>query len=170
MKCISIWQPYATMTVRGFKFFETRTWAPPASVIGQRVGIASTKNVTAQQKAAFNEENFQFFYHDLDMPAFDELPRGYLLGTAILDSYEEINEEFLDEITKEEQAYGWYQLGGYAWRWRQPVALDHPIPIKGAQGLFEYRGFEAPHVQVESIEGELPRKERALRLHLHVSE
>jgi hypothetical protein len=142
MKVISIWQPYATLVVEGFKFFETRTWAPPKSVIGQRIGIASTKNVVPAQRAEFNSENFQFFYEDLGLPALEELPMGYLLGTVLLDSYEVITDDFLDDITAEEQAYGWYKLGGYAWRLKKPEKLAHPIPIRGAQGLYEWKGFD----------------------------
>jgi len=142
MKVISIWQPWATLIVQGFKLFETRTWAPPRSVIGQRIGIAATKNILPQQIAAFNEPEFQFFYKTLDLPTMQELPRGYLLGTVELHSYEVITEEFLDDITREERSYGWFKPGGFAWRLRNPELLEHPIPIKGAQGLYEWKGFE----------------------------
>lgn len=142
MKVISIWQPYATLVVEGFKRFETRTWAPPQSVIGQRIGIASTKNIVPQQRAEYDSEDFQLFYRDLNLPALDELPRGFLLGTVLLDSYELITEEFLDDITLEERAYGYHHLGDYAWRLKRPEKLAHPIPIRGAQGLYEWKGFD----------------------------
>ncbi|WP_276122608.1 ASCH domain-containing protein [Pararhizobium qamdonense] len=165
MKVISIWNPWAPLIVRGIKRFETRTWAPPKSVIGQRIGIAATKNVLPKQIAAFNEEEFQFFYQMLDMPAFDQLPRGYLLGTVILDSFELIDEEFLSDITREERSYGWFKEGGYAWRLTKPEILEHPIPIKGAQGFFEWKGFENG-AQAEGQEYSRPQRASDLRPHL----
>ncbi|MBX5130704.1 ASCH domain-containing protein [Rhizobium lentis] len=166
MKVISIWQPWAQLIVHGFKRFETRTWAPPKSVIGQRIGIASTKNVLPKQLAAFNEEEFQFFWNLLDEAwEFDQLVRGYLLGTVVLDSFEEITEEFLDDITREEKAYGWYKLGDFAWRLKQPELLAHPIPIKGAQGLYEWKGFENG-AQTQGADNNRPQRPSNLRPHL----
>lgn len=167
MKVISIWQPWASLIVLGHKFFETRTWAPPTSVIGQTIGIASTKNVLPAQRAAFEEENFQKFYQTLDMPPFDELPRGHLVGTARLDSYEQITEDFLDEITFEEQAYGWFKIGGYAWRLMDRKPLPHPIPIRGAQGLFDWKGFDHG-TQAMAQEDRREARSQDLRPHLSV--
>jgi hypothetical protein len=165
MKVISIWQPWATLIVRGFKIFETRTWAPPRSVIGQRIGIAATKNLLPQQMAAYKDPDFQFMYQTLDLPPIEELPRGYLLGTAELNSYEVITDEFLEEITLEEKAYGWYKPGGFAWRMMKPELLDHPIPIKGAQGLYEWKGFENG-TQTEGQVNDRPQGSADLRPHL----
>lgn len=142
MKVISIWQPWASLVVHGFKFFETRTWAPPRSVIGQRIGIASTKNITGDQRSAFSDPLMQKYYAQTELPALEELPRGYLLGTVLLHSFEIVTEEFLEDITEEEHSYGWYHEGNYAWRLRHPELLTHPIPIQGKQGLYEWKGFE----------------------------
>ena len=166
MKVISIWQPWAHLIVHGCKFFETRTWAPPKAVIGQRIGIAATKNVLPKQMAAFNDEEFQFFWQMLeDVPDFHDLPKGYLLGTVVLDSFEAIDEEFLADITREERAYGWFKEGGYAWRLKHPEVLEHPIPIKGAQGLFEWRGFENG-AQAQGAAHGRPERTTDLRPHL----
>ncbi len=170
MKVISIWQPWANLIVHGYKRFETRTWAPPRSVIGQRIGIASTKNIVPKQVTAFNEPEFQLFWELLEEDwQFDRLPRGYLLGTVILDSYEEITDELIDDITREERAYGWYQLGGFAWRLTKPDLLEHPIPIKGAQGLYDWKGFENG-AQAEGKNNGRPQRAPGLRPHLSLCE
>lgn len=142
MKCISIWQPYATLIVTGFKIFETRSWPAPKSIVGQTIGIASTKNITPDQRAAAADPEFQRWYCQTGLPAFEDLPRGYLLGTVTLDSVELVTEEFLDDITSEEKAFGWFAVGGYAWRLRHPRQLAHPIPIQGKQGIYDWFGFE----------------------------
>lgn len=140
MKVISIWQPFASLIVKGYKVFETRGWAAPASVIGQHIGIASTKTIVPGQRAHCADEVFKGFYESLNLPSFEQLPRGYLLGTARLDSVELMTEEFIEEVSAEEQAYGWWSVGNYAWRLTDPVEFPHPIPIKGAQGLYDWKG------------------------------
>lgn len=142
MKVISIWQPWASLVVHGMKFFETRTWPAPRSVIGQTLGIAATKNITPDQRSVYADPEFQFFYEQSGLPPLEELPRGMLLGTVTLDSIEEVTEDFIEDITLEERAFGWYQLGGYAWRLKHARPLKHPIPIKGAQGIYDWRGFD----------------------------
>ena len=36
MKTVSLWQPYASLIAAGVKTIETRGWAPPKGVMGQR--------------------------------------------------------------------------------------------------------------------------------------
>ncbi|WLR90879.1 ASCH domain-containing protein [Shinella zoogloeoides] len=152
MKVISIWQPWTSLVVHGFKLFETRTWAPPASAVGERIGIASTKNITPDQRSAFADPLMQRYYAETGLPSLEELPRGYLLGTVLLHSVELITEEFLDDITEEERSYGWYHLGNYAWRLRYPQLLEHPIPIQGKQGLYEWKGLDRAAQEADTQE------------------
>jgi hypothetical protein len=152
MKVISIWQPFATLTVKGFKFFETRTWPAPASLIGQTIGIASTKNIKPEQRAWVEEDNFQRFYQETGLPPLEELPCGYLLGTVKLDSCDLMTDELLDDVTDEEKAYGFWELGNYGWRQTHPVCFEHPIPIQGKQGIYDFYGFE-PDRQNGEIQG-----------------
>ncbi|MBA8881780.1 ASCH domain-containing protein [Phyllobacterium myrsinacearum] len=142
MKVISVWQPWASLIVHGMKFFETRTWSAPKSIIGQTIGIAATKNITPDQRSAYADPEFQRFYEQCGLPPLEELPRAVLLGTVLLDSVELITEDFLEEITDEEKAFGWHQLGGYAWRLRYARQLPHPIPIQGKQGIYDWKGFD----------------------------
>jgi activating signal cointegrator 1 len=140
MKTISIWNPFAMLLVRGFKVFETRTWKAPDSLIGQTLGIASTKSVLPAQRAHWADPAFQSFYANTGLPAPAELPQGFLLGTVTLDSVELMTEELMDDVSAEEQSYGWWQEGFYAWRVTHPRALTHPIPIRGRQGIYDWNG------------------------------
>ena len=36
---ISLWEPFASLVAAGLKMYETRSWAPPLSLVGQRIGI-----------------------------------------------------------------------------------------------------------------------------------
>lgn len=141
MKVISIWQPYANLIVQGFKVFETRTWAAPQSVIGQTIGIASTKTLNREQKALYEDSEFQRFYELTGHPDLKDLPFGYLLGTVTLDSVHLMTEEFMEDVSEEEKTYGWWVEGSYAWSVTNPVALKQPIVIRGAQGIYEWNGI-----------------------------
>lgn len=163
MKVISVWQPFATLLVSGFKFFETRSWPAPKSVIGQRIGIAATKNVTPLQRATFEADPFRQFYDQTGLPHLDELPRGHLLGTVLLHSVELVTEEFLDDITDEERSFGWFEPGGYAWRCRYPVMFDQPVAIKGKQGIFDWQGIELRAQQADADHGARQIEEGGVR-------
>lgn len=152
MKVISIWQPFATLSVKGFKLIETRGWPAPASVIGQTIGIASTKNIKPEQRAHFQDPNFQQFYSRLGLSSLDELPLGFLLGTATLDSIEQMTPEWMDDVSEEEKAYGWWDEGNWGWRLTNAREFRRPIPIVGKQGLFEWNGA----LPDEDEEGQLP--------------
>jgi activating signal cointegrator 1 len=148
MKAISIWQPFATLIVRGYKIFETRTWAAPRSLIGQRIGIASTKTIRPEQRAHFNDEEFQRNYQRLGLPdRLEDLSHGYMLGTAIVESVELMTENFLEEVSGEEKTYGWWQEGFYAWRMVSPEEFPRPIPVRGAQGIYDWRSTGEIHAK-----------------------
>lgn len=44
MKSLSVIQPWATLIATGAKRIETRSWAPPESVIGERLAIHASKS------------------------------------------------------------------------------------------------------------------------------
>lgn len=55
MKAISLWQPWASLIAAGIKPFETRDWAPPRELIGQRIAIHAAKKID-KGAAEFAEE------------------------------------------------------------------------------------------------------------------
>src|SRR5690606_4617732 len=112
-----------SLIVKGFKVCETRTWPAPASIIGQELGIASTKTVRPDAWAHVEMPEFQRFYEQTGLPPVEELVCGHLLGSVIVDSVELMTEEYLDDVSDEEKAYGWWNLGNYAWRLRNPREL-----------------------------------------------
>lgn len=140
MKAISIWQPFASLIVEGCKVFETRGWPAPASAIGTRIGIAATKTVLPAQRSHCEDEAFQAFYARTGLDDWQDLPRGVMLGTVEIDSVELMTEEMMEDVSAEEKSYGWWEPGNYAWRLTRPVKFTEPIPIKGMQGLFEWKG------------------------------
>lgn len=137
MRCLSLWQPYASLLVHGFKINETRPFAPPSTVINTRLGIASTKTIKPDQRALFADEKFQEYYRATGLPEkLDDLPHGKLLGSVFVATSDLITEPVLEEITEEEQLYGDWRPGRFAWGCRDPEYLTEPIPVMGAQGIW----------------------------------
>jgi len=138
MKAISVWQPYATLIVSGFKAIETRGYPAPRGVLGQRIAIASTKNICKLQRATIADDCFDRQYHLTGLPGLDDLPCGYLLGSVVVVSSCPIEECLLSTLSDRERAFGWYGAWRHAWLLRDPLSLADPVPVKGAQGIWEW--------------------------------
>lgn len=50
MKAISLWQPWASLIACGDKPFETRHWAPPRDLVGQRIAIHAAKKIGPENR------------------------------------------------------------------------------------------------------------------------
>jgi hypothetical protein len=67
MKAISLWQPWASLIACGAKPYETRHWAPPRELIGQRIAIHAAKYVGPDNRS-FAEE-LMYGQHGNDVEA-----------------------------------------------------------------------------------------------------
>jgi activating signal cointegrator 1 len=138
MKIVSIWQPYASLIIHGHKFVETRSWKAPSTLIGKKLGIASTRRIKPEQTTVFDDPVFHACYIDTGLPRFDNLPHGFLLGYVTLSSCDLMTVEDISDITSCEYAFGIWEEGRYAWRLRNPIAFRHPIFVKGFQGIWDF--------------------------------
>lgn len=136
MKALTIWQPWASMIVGGWKPYEFRNWAAPRSIVGQRIGIHAAKRPikTGELRDIMDyacSPAGQF--DEIDPACMDllervwrreaELPMSAVLGTAVLGAPKIVQENAI----------------GLRWAW--PM-LDiekfaEPVPAKGAQGFWE---------------------------------
>ena len=142
MKCISLWQPWATLMVVGAKCNETRSWR--TNYRGP-LGIHAAKYFPRENQELCYEEPFQ---SALDKAGFFTpfvLPLGALIGQVeIVDCVPTLwcNMEMLDRapwliVTETELSFGDYSPGRFAWVTSLPVQFALPIPYKGHQGFFE---------------------------------
>lgn len=169
MKVYSISQPYASLSAHGMKIFETRGWHAPQSIIGQVIGIAATKRVLPDARSSYDTPEFQQAYSVTGLPPLEELPCAVLVGTALLHSVELVTEDFLEDVSEIERAFGWFEIGGYAWRLRYAKPLAYPIPISGKQGFYDWHGLDpkADPVGIDPSQGaQAQGSARILRFHL----
>lgn len=69
---ITLWQPHAELVLRKVKRYETRSWAPPEHLIGERLLLhAAKRRPMPAELAPF----------DLEL---DELPRGSIVGSCVV--------------------------------------------------------------------------------------
>lgn len=119
MKCISLWQPWASFVIRGHKQIETRSW-----YTGYR-GLLLIH--AAKTKEALKGET----------KLLAELPFGALLGVVRLVDCRP-TESLISRITQKERDLGNYDPGRFGWIFDNAFQfIEQPIPYKGMQGFFE---------------------------------
>lgn len=142
MKAITIWQPWAGAVAAGIKQNETRSWktnyrGPIAIHAAQQMiqigwaryaGMEAKEVICRRMKLPkiFNGTNF--------------FPSGVILATAELVDCIRITPEYISTLTEDEIALGDYSLGRYAWRLANVKKLPEPMPAKGRQGLWNWKG------------------------------
>lgn len=138
MKALSIWQPWASLIISGQKKIETRSWPAPHSIRGQRIAIASTRTMRAEQRQAAAEDAFRLHYAATGLPDLEDLPMGCVLGAVKVEGCRVIDPEFMQELNEQEDAFGWYEPGRFAWFLTDPEPLGLPVAVRGAQGLWNW--------------------------------
>ena len=140
MRCKSVWQPWASLIIERHKLIETSPYPVPASIMNTRIGIASTRVMRKEQVQAIEESMFNHYYQESGLPWIDELHHGFLLGTVLVYDCEAITPALVEDLTEAEIAFGIYTQGRYAWRLRDPLKFEFPIPVRGQQGIWEWAG------------------------------
>lgn len=140
LKCISLWQPWASAMAFGLKKVETRGWS--TNVRG-RVGIHAAKRY--QKDVLINEDERKLFEKDI--------PLGAIVAVGELTSVvsTSVAREWFSLTTGElsEMQWGDYSYGRFAWRFINVRRLIRPIACAGRQGFFN---VEVTDKQLESVE------------------
>lgn len=131
--CLSIYQPWAQLIALGEKRFETRTWM--AGWHRGLLGIHVSKRWTHEERYFLTQP----FYRDaLARHGYGngELPRGCLLAVVNLRAIFHV-EDMRHDLTPQEEAFGNYADGRWAWLMENARLLPEPIPMNGKTGLFK---------------------------------
>ncbi|ARA81557.1 ASCH domain-containing protein [Pseudomonas ficuserectae] len=122
MKALSIRQPWAWLIIHGGKDIENRTWH---TKLRGRFLVHASKGMTVKEWVEASDFCIAQGIHDtpFDMPAYDDLQRGGIIGSV----------ELVDSV--DTSTSPWY-MGQKAFVLRDPKPL--PItPFKGRLGFFE---------------------------------
>lgn len=124
MKCISLWQPYATAVAVGIKAFETRHWRLKAR---GELAIQAAQRFSADEKAAWAG-----YVQKYGFPA--EPPLGAIV--AVVDVGCPIPTADLQHLSMMEKQWGDYGPNRYGWPLTNVRALRDPVPCKGYQNVW----------------------------------
>jgi hypothetical protein len=137
MKCISLWQPWASAVALGVKRIETRSWQTNHSgPIAIHAALKCTKELreTWEELTAEHHEIRRAFADSLDI-SFDCLPFGKIIAVGHLRCCMPVS--LISKcLAEHEIALGDYRPGRFAWMLNNVRRLPNPIPCRGRQGLF----------------------------------
>jgi hypothetical protein len=130
MRAISLWQPWASAVVLGFKKFETR-----GKLTHCRGPLLIHAARTRDHVMFMRRTGIKEVFENHGITETSQLPLGAIIGVVNLDGCRKV-EEVKDEISALEFALGDYSDGRFAWPLSFPVRFDTPIPFKAGQFFF----------------------------------
>jgi hypothetical protein len=118
---LTLWQPYASLIAVGVKKFETRSFAAPQRLLGQRIAIhAAKREITL---VGLDRETALAIMSAVNGSVY-RLPRGVVVCTAVL-------AESLPAESVEPDLFGDYSPGRFAWRLEDVQPVSPHIPARG---------------------------------------
>lgn len=139
MKCISLWQPWASLVALGVKRFETRSWETmhqgPIAIHAAKKWNRELAEICLTQP--FFGALSAVCEHRALYRTGHALPFGAVVATARLSRCIRITSENAAQVDPMERAFGDYAPGRFMWVLDDVRALATPIPFKGAQSVFE---------------------------------
>lgn len=123
MKALSIVQPWAWLIISSHKPVENRIWAPPKSLMGQRIVVhASKKRDTFEYTMACKLANG---LDGIKVPSIDALHYGAAIGTAVV------------RDVVEHHASPWF-FGPFGIVLDEAELWPKPVSIRGQLGLWTF--------------------------------
>jgi hypothetical protein len=180
MKAISLWQPYASLIAVGVKSHETRSWAPPASAIGQRIAIHAAKRRPHAIELSHLRMATERYVIDggaakaLDIVEAawdDKLPLGAIVCTGILSAAyqcgvpgDDGQVQVIRSIARgdspvliQSDPFGDFSPGRWAWLLEDVEPLAVPAPTVGRQGWWTWEpNFPPPPMRHVPAPGGFP--------------
>ena len=135
MKTLTLYQPYATLIAVRAKRIETRSWSTKYRGL---LAIHASKKFPELAKQLIWKP---LFHEALSTEAFDtkrdNFPLGMVVAICNLEACFRIDSRPL-LISDQERTFGDYTAGRFMWFLENVRELKHPIPAKGALGLWEW--------------------------------
>lgn len=128
MKALTLTQPWATLVALGVKTIETRSW--PTNYRGA-LAIHAAKGMDGLARSMAQSTRF--------LPRPTRLPLGAIVAKCqLVDVVPTCGRETCGGISEADEALGNYAPGRFAWVLSGVVALEEPVPARGALGLWEW--------------------------------
>lgn len=151
MRCISLWQPHATLWVAGRdggpgpKRYETRHWRMPFKP-GEVIAVHAAKRWNPEMAALALSEPFRSTLSCLGYPGERTLYRGGIVGLVQIGGTREMTPDLIAQQTPAERAFGFWEAGRFATEATKARELPDPIPLRGQQGV-----WTLPHDVIRAV-------------------
>lgn len=148
MKAITIWQPWASLIMAGFKPYEFRGWPAPKALVGQRIVIhAGSRPVRVQEchrlyaeicageqiSLVGGERLLEFVDRCCIRP--DRLPRAGGLGTVVLGKPQLASEIWPEAFRNDSDRV---EHSNWAWPLTDVQHFTPVVPTPGRQGFWQW--------------------------------
>lgn len=146
MRCLPLWQPWASLVAIEAKRVETRHWPAPPWIIGQRIAIHATlrrDDLPLACVSPFADRLLAALGAGTLVEVDGKLPLGAIICTAVIDRCSEMTAESIAALRDrdpDEHAFGLYRPGRFAMVLRDVERFAVPVAFKGRQGKF----FDVP--------------------------
>jgi len=125
LPAITLYQPWASWIIRGWKTIETRTHSRFGSLLGERILIHSG------QKTDTNAANNPYLTREQIMHKPDEIINGYILGSALVYNF--------CKLTDSDSRRALIECNTERWGlFLCDIEVFKPIPCKGEMGIWYY--------------------------------
>lgn len=146
MRALTLWQPWATLVAIQAKTIETRSWetqyrGPLAIHAAKRASVVLEGEARSALYDALREEQI----------LISDLPRGAIVATCeLFDCYpvEDLWPEL--QTLENEQLFGNFGEGRFAWELVNIRRIDPPLQASGRQGLWWVTGDKAQQLRILS--------------------
>jgi hypothetical protein len=138
MRALSLEQPWATLVLHGAKRYETRSWHTPYR---GPLAIHAGRMITPAAQTLCRLEPFRSVLAAAGIHDWKQLPRGAVLGTVQLLAILPV--ELVLPLGPQEEAFGDYRPGRWAWELAAPARLVAPLPWRGHIALFDVPDLNA---------------------------
>jgi hypothetical protein len=137
VKAFSLWQPWASLMAAGLKTIETRSWS--TAYRGPLAIHAAKRPLTVDEHELIHR------WVGMKLLSLDwltmRLPFGAIVAVVelvnCLRTIDLVASWYQDKHFPNEQEFGNYTAGRWAWTTRDLRPLAQPVPWRGAQGLLD---------------------------------
>lgn len=145
MRLLSLWEPWASLMAIGAKKNETRSWSTEyrgwlaihASKGGLRIG---------EMSSLMSNPIFQVALKGVKLASGEIVAIVRLVDCVPTESLLCLSPRH-PRLTPEEEAFGDYAPGRFAWITTDVFRLPEPIPYRGRQGLVELENSTIEHIR-----------------------
>jgi len=142
LQALTLWQPWASLLIGGYKRFETRSWRPFYKTRFW-CAVHAAKNSPKPAMKMLDRHSQHFLpaaaecLQEMGYDDFVELPCGAILGVVLWETIRP-TVELEEQASELDLLFGDWTAGRFAWKVARAQRFNVPIPARGSQGLWQW--------------------------------